>query len=134
MNLSLFPDVLWLGAFFTPLLLRMSLGVLFLRLATIHIKNKVSVSTQSTVDYPLIKKYLIFVTIAIESSVTLFLFIGLYTQLITLVGTVYCLISIYNKEKVGTVLYSRSLYFLMTAVLLSLFFTGAGPLAFDVPL
>jgi hypothetical protein len=61
-----------------------------------------------------------------------FFFIGLHTQLAGIVTLLLTSLGILKKNTIPEV--SRSTLFLMASIALSLFITGAGPFAFDLPI
>ena len=71
--------------------------------------------------------------IYVVSSV--FIIVGLYTQISALVAIVLIFFDYYMEKKVGEVAREKkALAILMTIVLISLLFTGPGFWAFDLPL
>ena len=72
---------------------------------------------------------------AIEMFISVFLIIGLFTQIAALLNVVILIIKLGFKAKSG-LLFSDGInyYILLLAMAISLLFTGAGFLAFDLPL
>ena len=114
--LSVFPQLLTFGLI-APLLLRLVAGVLFLWFG--------------------VKKYkdgqVVYAVIKILTGI--FLVIGLYTQIASIIGIVLVSIEYHKQKKLGSLTKERTIIsILVKVILLSLLFTGPGFLAFDLPL
>jgi len=112
--LSIFPDLLTFGLL-SPLILRIAISIIGIKYGFLRFKKPM--------------KW--FSILYIVTSI--FIFIGLYTQIAVLIGIALAKIDFYinknNAEKPNIYIYS-----LIIMVLLSLLFTGPGFLAFDLPL
>ena len=130
-----FPDLLSFS-FFAPLLLRLALGVVFLDFGR-HTLGK-GRGQHGALFEALGLKYGTHYTTALgvlEIIVGLTLVAGLYTQIAAIVAFVLSLTAYYLKGKHGAhIEHRRHLFFLTTIIALSLLLTGAGAIAFDLPL
>ncbi len=133
---SLFPEVLWWGSLLTPLIFRFAISGLFTHCAIIHIKHRRA--TESLLKKNGIEAADIVLkgVVAIEGLLAFSFLLGIYTQLAALLGILYSAVFIFYQKRHLSPLtpHTRSFYFLLAVVLLSLFFTGPGPLSFDLPL
>ncbi len=117
---SIFPHLLSLDAF-TPFLLRLILGLVFLEWRYREYKNKTS--TTNTV------------IAVLQGIVGVFLIIGFLTQLAALVAAIILGIKLIGKIKAKAFLTNGVNYYLILFVIsLCLLFSGAGFMAFDLPL
>lgn len=133
MGFNLFPDVLWWGTLLVPIFLRLSLSVVFISLATDHIRNRKNLLLK--IQGSRFAPTLIQIGIIVEVILAILLLIGLYVQLAAILGMLYGLTFLFRfKGTTFLASHTRSFYFLMTVILFTLFFTGAGPFAFDIPL
>ena len=143
--LNPFPDLLVLG-FFAPLILRVSVGLLFLWMSYEHIfkrRKAITESVQANLPGPSFLKphfgtltpYMIWAIGAVELVVGVALTVGYLTQVASLLGIVLVLKKLYFKKHYSDIaLLSVPTYLLLLAIFLSLLLTGAGALAFDLPL
>lgn len=118
--LSLFP---WLLTYeqFAPLLLRLTLGVVFLFWAYRRFLQK-----KSTKDI---------VYLVIDALVGILLVIGLLTQLAALAASLLFLIHLINKIRDRAFLTNGiNYYFILLIISLCILLTGPGRLAIDMPL
>jgi uncharacterized membrane protein YphA (DoxX/SURF4 family) len=117
---SVFPHLLPL-ADLTPFLLRILLGIIFLEWSYRKFKNKAS--TKNT-------------TIAIsEGTIGIFFFIGFLTQLAALIAVALLGTKLISKIRAKAFLTDGVNYYLILFIIsLCLLFSGAGFMAFDLPL
>ena len=115
-TLTIFPRLLDY-VLLAPLLLRLSVGILRLFAGLERYKNK----------------YKWLSVLYVASSV--FLIIGLYTQISALVAIALIKFDFYLEKKDGHLSREKTaLTILMSIILISLLFTGPGAFAFDLPL
>lgn len=133
--LSVFPDLLSLS-FFAPFLLRLALGVVFFDFGR-HTLGKGRGQHGALFEALGLKQGGKYVTPlgVIEIVVSLMLIAGLYTQLAALFTLSFSLAGYYLKGRHGAhIEHRRHLFFLTAIISLSLLLSGAGALAFDLPL
>ncbi len=113
--LSLFPELLFLAPF-SALLIRVALAIVFGYAASRHVmESDMSMRTLGVV----------------EGVCSVLLFLGFYTQGAALLGLLLCGLHAYMPR---FRLFPRSTEALVAILCVSLLVTGAGPLAFDLPL
>lgn len=112
---SVFPQLFFLS-FFAPLILRVSVGLLFLYDAKSF--------WQSETKKPLLA--------ATGGIIGVLLIAGAWTQVAALAGIAYAIFVWFRKEN-SSVFSKKSIVLLASAILLSLLTTGAGAFAFDLP-
>ncbi len=133
--LNVFPDLLTFS-FFAPMLLRLALGVIFLDFGR-HTLGKGRTQHGELFEALGLKQHKHYVTAlgALEIVAAVMLILGLYTQLAALVVVLLSLAAYYLKGKHGAhIEHRRHLFFLTAVMALSLLLSGAGALAFDLPL
>lgn len=140
-----FPGLLMFG-FFAPLLIRVAIGLIFIWIGYTHLfknrKDNMAAFQQNppgiTAIRPAISRlapFTVWVFGITEIVIGSALIVGFYTQIAALIGIVIALKTLYFKRKYKLfAFYSPAFYLLTMAVLLSLLLTGAGALAFDLPL
>lgn len=101
------------------LILRIVLAIICIRLGTRMMKNPEASGARKTLGF-------------LFSGTGALLFIGLYTQIAALIVMALTSLGILRNKTVPE--YPRTTLVLMGAVALSLFITGAGPFAFDLPI
>jgi uncharacterized membrane protein YphA (DoxX/SURF4 family) len=131
---NIFPDIMFLGPFFAPVLLRIAAALIFFAIAERLFKHHhLLIQTRFPLigaPHPFIAWFWVFVpgTLALSFAA------GLYTQIAALIGLLVCTKMWFFKNRYAEVLpFGRELYFLLGAVCLTLFITGAGAFAFDLP-
>ena len=127
-------DHLFIFQFFAPTILRLVVGVVLLQLAWFHYNHR---NTIAEVKFMLVGKgsWIPWVLIAVEVAVAVSLIAGYRTQPAALVGVLLMLKNIVWKHRYPTVFtLSRLESTLLLFIMLSLVFTGAGLLAFDLHL
>ncbi len=131
--LNPFPDLLMFG-FFGPTVLRIVAALVFVYLAYAHFHNKTAIAR---IKFPVLQggMWVAWAAIVVELLVAAGLFFGYYTQYVALVGILGALKHMVwrNSYPVFFIL-PRTTSILLVAILLSLLVTGAGALAFDIPL
>jgi uncharacterized membrane protein YphA (DoxX/SURF4 family) len=119
--LSIFPSLYTYGLV-APLIIRMALAAAFGWIGSANAKSK----------SPGGKFHILGV---IEMFLALFIFIGLFTQLMALFIAIILAVKLAYKVKQGAFLSNGVNYYLILLVMaVSLMFSGAGWLAFDLPL
>ena len=143
--LNTFPDLLVFG-FFAPLILRVSVGLLFLWMSYEHVykrREAITASIKTNPPGPSFLKsyfgpftpYVIWIIGAVELAMGVALIIGYLIQIGSLLGIVLILKKLYFKKHYGNIaLLSVPTYLLLLAIFLSLLLSGAGAFAFDLPL
>lgn len=128
-----FPDLL-VYTFFAPLLLRVSVAMLFFYLAYNALVHRRAVANLS---FPIIGGggWAPWVAVVVYGAIATSLLLGIYTQIAALLG-ISALLKVHFFERAYPVLapISRGTRFFAIVVLCTLLLTGAGALAFDLPL
>jgi putative oxidoreductase len=134
--LNIFPSFLWLSLL-APFILRVTLGLVFVnaarlkltkdRIGRVEIFEKIGLRPGNL--YALIFGLL-------ELAIGIFLVIGLFTQLVSLLGAIIMGVTTFLKafKKPDVFKGTLELYILLTVMAISLLFSGAGAWAFDMPL
>ena len=121
--LSMIPSLLTYSQV-SPLIIRVVLGVTLFHFGYKKVRGKGDSSGSNSLTYG-----------AIEMFISIFLIIGLFTQIAALLNVIILLIKLGFKAKNGQFLSDGvNYYILLLAMAVSLLFTGAGFLAFDLPL
>ncbi len=134
--LNPFPDLLVLG-FFAPTLLRAVSGILFFYLANIHLKRERAAITNALAPHSGGRVSQLIVLIgALEIIVGTSLVAGFYTQLAALAGLLLAVAFLVMRKKYGPAIpfLGSPFYVLLAVVCASLLLSGAGAIAFDLPL
>ncbi len=130
--LNLFPI-----QFLAPLaytLLRVCVGALLIRLGFIRIRHRTpsSLVVAPKVSFP---PSVLLIVGLLEIVAGAFFFVGLYTQVVALVTLLFSAMHlVFPKRLRGQGIPSRIFFVLLFFVSLSLFITGAGAFAFDLPI
>jgi uncharacterized membrane protein YphA (DoxX/SURF4 family) len=107
-----------------PLIIRLVLGVTLFHFGYKKIRGKGDSSGSNAVTYGIV-----------EVFISIFLIIGLFTQIAALLNIIILVIKLGFKAKSGLLLSDGvNYYILLLAMAVSLMFTGPGFLAFDLPL
>lgn len=131
--LNPFPTM-WMSmlAFF---ILRIVIGFTLLRLGLSHIKNRQTlkeVFTNSKIIFP---QFSVWLLVIVELGLSVFITLGYHTQYACLILMAFCLKMMIKTPRINTNLFpSRYYYLLLLGCSVSLFITGAGAFAFDLPL
>jgi len=133
--LNPFPDLLTYS-FFAPLILRVIAGLIFIDLGVLLFRNErqrwlISLSTIKAPQPEITVKVLG----VIEIAGGLMLILGLYTQIAALALALLTFAEAYVEYKDPAILKRNFVFYIMLlAILLSLLLSGAGAIAFDLPL
>ncbi len=120
---SIFPSLLTYSQF-GPFLIRLVLGITLAYFGYEKIRNNGTSSGSNTKLYG-----------AVEIFISIFLVIGLYTQLAALLNAVILVIKLGFKARDKKFLSDGINYYILLLIMaISLLFTGAGFFAFDLPL
>jgi len=131
--LSLFPQLLFLAPY-SATILRITAGIVFLSVAWVRIGRR---EEQSRINFIVVGHgmWIPIVAALVEFAVALALIAGIYTQLAALFGALLALKSFVWKGRYDAMFpLSRTTSVLLMAICVSLVLTGAGMLAFDLPL
>lgn len=131
--LTPFPQFL-MFSFFAPTLLRVAAACIFAYLAYRHYQNRQEIAH---ITFPIVGHgaWIAWFAILVEAGVAIALFFGWYTQIAAILGAIAALKHIVFVGKYqGFFWLTRSAAFLLFVVCFSLLLTGAGALAFDLPL
>lgn len=116
-------------------LLRVCLGVIALRLGMKHMRYHALIKDQFTFSFFPFPTSLVVLMSLVEILSGTLLILGLYTQVAALALAILSLkIILMHKRLSHPLIPPRMFYTLMLFVSLSLFITGAGILAFDLPI
>lgn len=131
---SLFPEALSFAPF-SATLLRLILGISVLGIAYAHYNRREELARAR---YPMLGSpgsFLMWLVIGIETVLGIGLIVGIATQALAL-GTLALSIKhgIYAKSYPRAIPLCRGEYILLAVISISLFLTGAGAIAFDLPL
>lgn len=131
--LNLFPI-----QFLAPLaytLLRLCVGFLLVRLGTMHIRNRRPATTLGIEKSLVLSPVTLLCVGLLEIIAGVLIFLGLYTQLGALLALLLIAIQIVFSRRFPTEKTPSQMFFaLLFCVALSLFITGAGAFAFDLPI
>lgn len=131
--LNPFPDLLSYS-FFAPTLVRMAAALIFFHLAYYHSQNKDSLAT---VSFPVVGAgaWIPLLIACAETIVGAGLFFGYVTQISAAVGAAIALkYFVWNTKFPQFFVLSRAATLLLFAMCVSLALSGAGAVAFDLPL
>jgi uncharacterized membrane protein YphA (DoxX/SURF4 family) len=131
--LNVFPQLLDY-TFFAPTLLRIAAACIFLYLVKSHYVHRNAIAQTR---FPLIGAgmWVVWLAIVVELAVGIGLFFGAWTQVAALVGALLALkYSIWYGTYPSYFVLPRSAALLLLVICLSLMATGAGAIAFDLPL
>ena len=133
--LSIFPDLLTYNLL-APLILRVTLGLLFISLGYLELtreQNRWRIIFETIRFKPAAFWTKLFGVIEIVGGALLV--IGLFTQIAALLFALISLAECYIENRAPVVLKRNIVFYVLIFVIaLSLLFTGAGFLAFDLPL
>jgi uncharacterized membrane protein YphA (DoxX/SURF4 family) len=117
------------------LILRITIGTLLIRLGFSHMRNRDTLTEVFTFSFFPYTGFTVWYLALIEIIVGALFFIGLYTQIAALLSMVYALkFIVLHKKLTHPLIPERTFFILLFVISLSLFITGAGPLAFDIPI
>ena len=122
-------------AILAPTLLRIAAAFLFSYLGVHHFRNRSEVASEMSINTPAIAAVAASFYVIFEMLVAVGLFFGIYTQVAALVGAAIAIkTSLIRRSLQHIAPLARSTYVLLGAICLALLLTGAGALAFDLPL
>jgi uncharacterized membrane protein YphA (DoxX/SURF4 family) len=131
---TLFPQVLFLGPMFAPLVLRLGAAIAFALTAYAFYTHRTELTTM---PYPIIGKPGVLLTwfgIIATAVIAIFLASGFETQATAIVGCAGALKCwFFAKQNPALFPAGRTGYFLLALICLILIATGAGAFAFDKP-
>ena len=131
--LNVFPSLLTYS-FFAPMLLRALVALSIAYIVWVQYKRREEISHMRA---PLIGVVggLLWLGLAAELAVAAALFVGYYTQIAALFGLALSLKHyIFAKKYPSVIPFSRATYVFIFIICFTLLLTGAGALAFDLPL
>lgn len=132
--LTFFPDLL-VFRFFTPTILRVTAGLVFVYLAWYHAKHRKETSHEIPLVGHEMAVWAVGVLILAELGVGVTLFLGYATQVSALIGTALSFkASIFSRTLRHLSPFSRLSYILLGVICLTLILTGGGAFAMDLPL
>jgi uncharacterized membrane protein YphA (DoxX/SURF4 family) len=132
--LNPFPEFLTYGIL-APALIRITLGCVLIYLASLHYRDRHEVSSILRPLMGKLAKGIGYYFASIEVIVGILLIAGAWTQIAALVVAALCLKSLILRPHLrGITPLSRTSYALMCVMSLSLLLSGAGGMAFDIPL
>lgn len=117
------------------LALRVCIGILLIRLGFSHMRNRDTLKEVFTFSFFPYTGFTVWYLVLIEIMVGTLFFIGLYTQIAAILTMIYSMKFIVLHERLRHPLIpERKFFALLFFSSFSLFITGAGILAFDLPL
>jgi uncharacterized membrane protein YphA (DoxX/SURF4 family) len=119
------------------LILRVCVGLILIRLGVRHFRNRHTLMRDHFFAFPFFPfpKFSILLLCIFEWVVGVLFIIGLFTQIAALLTLAYSLKAIFLRKYFTHPLMPQRLFFiLLGAVSLTLFITGAGHFAFDLPI
>ncbi|OGG52393.1 hypothetical protein A3H16_01245 [Candidatus Kaiserbacteria bacterium RIFCSPLOWO2_12_FULL_53_8] len=131
--LSLFPQLLFLAPF-SATLLRIAAAVVFFSIAWTHWQKREQLGD---IEFIVVGKgtWIPTFAAALEFLIAVGLFLGMYVQLVAILGALAALKALIWKRRYSVMIpISRTASALVFVICLSLVFTGAGAFAFDLPL
>jgi len=132
--LSVFPDLFTYGLV-APFILRISIGAFFVLLGIRRLKNDAPAWDILWTDIKIGSLPLGPIFAKVQILIGIFLFIGLYTQVVALLAIVFIWGEAFRKNKrVHLSFQELWMTLLLSAICVSFLFLGAGFLAFDLPL
>lgn len=132
-----FPELLFLGTFLAPFILRVTVGALFITFGYDLLFRRQHTAVELLQErFGGFSAYIPRLAGAGTILIGLAFVAGFYTQIAALLGILFALkMLVLRKTKYRTlILHSPALYILILAVSLSLLFSGAGAFAIDLPL
>lgn len=131
--LNPFPELL-VYSFFAPTIIRVAAALAFFYLATLHYKRREEIGRTHFVVVGA-HGWVVWVMIVFEAAVGLALLLGYYVQIAALLGALAALKSLIWKRRYPQAFpLSNVASFLLLVICLSLLLSGAGALAYDLPL
>lgn len=116
-------------------LLRLFVGSILVYFGIKHARSYTSFTRSLSLPFFPYPAFLAILCIAIEIVCGVMFILGLYTQIAALITIVLCIkMLVFKKYFTSPAFASRSFYVLLLGCCLSLFITGAGAIAFDLPI
>ena len=132
--LNVFPQLLVFN-FFAPALLRIVAAGTFFYLAFFHFSNRKAVTQELSLFPHAAANTMAGIFALVECAVAVLLLLGLWTQIAALIGFIICLKIVFIRKGLHHISpLSHLSYLLLATICLSLLCTGAGAIAFDIPL
>lgn len=134
--LNPFPELLFL-AVLGPFILRVTVGIFFLFRGYINLMREQREEMASTlrVDWGPLGTFFVWYLGILQVLVGLSFIFGYLVQIGAIIGFLIIIKLAYLKKKYPIIApYSKALYLIVAAICVSLLVTGAGGLAFDLPL
>ncbi len=132
--LNLFPQML-VYHFSAPTVLRIAAGITLFFLAYAFWRKRADVIK---ITFPVVghmPQWLVWFSVVFEVAVGIALVVGYGTQVAAILGIITSLKHLWWWKRFAHLLpFSQSTYYLLAVICLSLLLTGAGALAFDLPL
>jgi uncharacterized membrane protein YphA (DoxX/SURF4 family) len=133
-----FPSLLSYG-FFAPLIIRVAVAVFFVAHAAAHFRHKKAVASEVAGKFKFLSHETAVLGVGIlilgELALAALFFVGAWTQVASLFAVTGLLkLSFFKRALPSYAPFARSTYLLVIVLCLSLLITGAGALAFDLPL
>lgn len=133
--LSVFPTLLFFGAAFVPLALRITVALCVGSLAYRHLAHRAQFAEDIAPYARGFGKELALLGAIIEALVAILLFVGFYTQIAALLAiALFAKIIFFKKSMPFFGTQSRGYYLLLLVLSIMVLFAGPGPLGFDYPL
>ncbi len=132
--LNPFPDLLVYGIL-APLVIRLAVGAALLYLSVEHFRNRKDIAALLSPMVGRFSRGAGFYFAVVEAFAGALLVAGAWTQIAALVAIVLAVKSLLLRSRLSPLApFSRSTYLLIIAMSASLLLSGAGALAFDLPL
>ncbi len=131
---SVFPQVLFLGPIFAPVLLRIAAAVAYFVMAQTYYKHRVEFAKTKFPIVGAVGKQMTWVLIALTLLVGLSFVTGFYLQIAAIIGFFGAIKQWYfSKAHPHLFAFQGLAYFLLAIICAALFILGAGGFAFDLP-
>lgn len=132
--LNPFPSLL-MYSFFVPLLLRVTVSVYFVYIAQSMIRNRKNIEATRL---PLVgkpKEWMVYASAVVTLLIAFLLFVGMKTQWGAIFAIIICLKQAFILKRFPSLRpFTTATYVLLAVVSFALLISGAGALAFDLPL
>jgi uncharacterized membrane protein YphA (DoxX/SURF4 family) len=131
-TLTLFPGLLDYS-FYAPTILRVAAALVIASLALAHWQKRDELHKLLRPLTGSSARFLVPLAVLVEAATAMLLFIGLYTQAAAIVGMFLALRSLILRPR-ALAPYGHAADWLLLSICASLLLTGAGAIAFDLPL
>ena len=118
-------------------LLRLCVGVLFMRMGYQHLAARKTIPDLIKNSFPFFPfgRTALFMIVATELITGALFTLGFYTQIAAILSMAFCIkLLVWNKRLPANYFQNRTFYVLLFFASASLFITGAGFIAFDLPI